>query len=461
MSDYDCIIIGSGIGGSALGAILAKNGLKVLLLEKNKLIGGRCSTYEKDGFKIDVGVHGFCRSFKGPLGRVLEMIGMEKKIEWVPCRRPGQRFFHQGKFLKFPNDFKEIFPKSDFVDLMKLLSEALKIKDTSELDTISVELWLSKYSESSLLKRYLNYIATSYFVLPYYEASAGEFIKCLSTISRDMSIGYPKGGCISIPKAYTQAIEEFGGSLRIETAVKKIITEDGCVEGVELETGEIISSKYVVSNAGIKETVNDLVGRKCFGKEYLKELDLLKYSMSALTLKIALKKPITNFKLVGYVTSEDPETRFDSILKGKVPKEVELFIPIPSNFDPQLAPEGKQLIIAGTAVSAQNFEKNQKKWVENSIESLEYIFPELPNNLLWFDISTPNDIELFGGKEASVIGISQNTDQVGVNRPSSALPIEGLFVVGGDAGGWGIGTELAAQSAIECSEVILKQHRQT
>jgi len=30
-----------------------------------------------------------------------------------------------------------------------------------------------------------------------------------------------------------------------------------------------------------------------------------------------------------------------------------------------------------------------------------------------------------------------------------------LYLVGGDAGGWGIGTELAAQSAIDCAELIL------
>ena len=42
------------------------------------------------------------------------------------------------------------------------------------------------------------------------------------------------------------------------------------------------------------------------------------------------------------------------------------------------------------------------------------------------------------------------------NRPRVTLPIEGLYIVGGDAGGWGIGTEMAANSAIDCSKTILK-----
>jgi prolycopene isomerase len=37
------------------------------------------------------------------------------------------------------------------------------------------------------------------------------------------------------------------------------------------------------------------------------------------------------------------------------------------------------------------------------------------------------------------------------------LPIEGLYLVGGDAGGWGIGTEMAAKSALECAELIMEK----
>ena len=98
MFDYDIVIIGGGVGGTAIGAILASKGFKTLLLEKNKFLGGRCSTYEKDGFKIDVGVHLFGRSSKGPHGEILNVIGMGDAIDWVLCRKPGPRWFYQGKF---------------------------------------------------------------------------------------------------------------------------------------------------------------------------------------------------------------------------------------------------------------------------------------------------------------------------------------------------------------------------
>ena len=74
VNHYDTIIIGSGCGGSAAAALMCYLGHKTLLLEKNNSQGGRASTYEKDGFKLDHG-HIIMRSEKGPHGEVLRLIG--------------------------------------------------------------------------------------------------------------------------------------------------------------------------------------------------------------------------------------------------------------------------------------------------------------------------------------------------------------------------------------------------
>ncbi|MFX1570593.1 MAG: phytoene desaturase family protein [Promethearchaeota archaeon] len=458
MLDFDVIIIGSGIGGTAIGSILASKGFKTLLLEKNDFIGGRCSTYEKEGFKLDVGVHNFGRTSRGPLGEILRMIGMQEAIDWVLCRNPGPRWFYQGKFWKFPRELKEIIPDSDFSNLMKLFRDVMKMKNFNELEKTSAKSLLSQYTENNLVHTFVNILSMLYFVVPYYETSASEFVRCLSSLSRDFSMGYPKGGCISIPSAFIREIKNSGGVIQTNQSVKKIVIENNSVKGVELENGTFISSKIIISNAGIRETVNDLVGRNYFKGDYLQEIDNLKYSISAITLKVALNKPITDFKMVTSFSLQDPEESFNLLLKGKVPEEVFLFIPIPSNYDPNLAPKGKQLIIAGTPVPVKNFEKNRDKWIKNSLESLEKIFPDLSRNLMWYDVSTPNHIANIGGKEAAVIGLAQIINQTGKYRPLPSLPIDGLYLVGGDAGGWGIGTELAAKSALDCSEMILARY---
>lgn len=457
MTDYDVIVIGSGIGGSAVGAILASNGLKTLILEKNKLVGGRCSTYEKDGFKVDIGVHSFGRSGRGPLGKVLSLIGKEDAIDWIIAKSPGPRWYYKGQFLRFPLEFAKLLPPTDSKTLMKILADIMKKKDTIDLENIDLKTWVSQYTDNISIHSFFKTLCWMYFVVPYFEASAGEFLKCLSSLSKDLLTGYPRGGCISIPLAYIEAIRQFGGVVKTSSNVERIITDEGKVKGIELSSGEMISSNIVISNSGIKETIDNMVGRKYFNNDFIKVVDKLKYSMSAIILKIALKKPITNLKVLMTMSSEDPVEYFEKIKYGKVPDDLDFFIPVPSNYDSGLTPNGRQLITAGTIVAQENFEKNKDQWVKTALENLERIFPDLSENILWLDLTTPQDINRFGGKEAAVVGISQIVGQTGNNRLKSTLPIEGLYIVGGDAGGWGIGTEMAANSALELSETILKK----
>jgi all-trans-retinol 13,14-reductase len=57
MEKYDVIIIGSGLGGLQCGYILSQEGFKVLILEKNKQIGGNLQTFSRDKCIFDTGIH--------------------------------------------------------------------------------------------------------------------------------------------------------------------------------------------------------------------------------------------------------------------------------------------------------------------------------------------------------------------------------------------------------------------
>src|SRR4051794_35921440 len=76
------VVIGAGIGGTALTLMLAQAGIPVTLLEKNAYIGGSCAGYEKHGFQIDFGTHMFSRGPRGPLGEVLRRAGHPNAVEF-------------------------------------------------------------------------------------------------------------------------------------------------------------------------------------------------------------------------------------------------------------------------------------------------------------------------------------------------------------------------------------------
>ena len=82
MDRFDVIVIGCGIGGLSIAALLSrkKPGSKILLLERNSSVGGRLFSYEKEGFKLDIGAHAFSRSDKGPIGEILRLIGQQDLV---------------------------------------------------------------------------------------------------------------------------------------------------------------------------------------------------------------------------------------------------------------------------------------------------------------------------------------------------------------------------------------------
>ena len=84
---YDVVVIGTGMGGSAAGAISAFHGLKTLVLEKNPRPGGACSFYEKQGFRMDTGTHLFIRGNKGPFGKLTRRLGMGYPIDFVQSKK--------------------------------------------------------------------------------------------------------------------------------------------------------------------------------------------------------------------------------------------------------------------------------------------------------------------------------------------------------------------------------------
>ena len=58
------LIIGGGLGGLTTGALLAKEGYKVTVLEKNRTIGGGLQCFGRKGVSFETGMHvlgGFLR----------------------------------------------------------------------------------------------------------------------------------------------------------------------------------------------------------------------------------------------------------------------------------------------------------------------------------------------------------------------------------------------------------------
>lgn len=448
MKHYDAIVVGAGIGGLASALLLAHDGKKVALFEQRIQPGGRFGSSKHDDFTVDFGVHLLSRGEKGPLIELLARCGVDADIEFTKVR-PIQST--DGENFRFPHDLKGRVPDSDFEAVIKMVNDvkALSDDETHKFDGATLEEFLNTYTKDPFVHACVSQVGFIYCCIPEYRLSAGEFARCLKWEAEARSSGYPSGGCVAVTGAYLKGLEQYGVDLYFGSPVNKIIVEAGKAVGVE-SAGEEYRAPCIVSNAGIQETVRDLVGAEYFDSAYVDYVSALEISFVSIIARFALDTIINpEIKMLSNFSSMPPREYNEMLARGEVPREINSFIVVPSSFDPTVAPVGKQLIMMTTAVPADLDHRYAPAILEALIDVTEQHFPGLREHVLFVEKVLPGDAARIMGEGGAGIGIAQQAGQAGCDRPSIKSPIDGLYIVGAEAGGTGVGAELAANSALE------------
>ena len=283
------IVIGSGIGGAVATLLLAHAGVPTVLLEKNRRVGGSCSGYEKHGFKIDIGTHMFCRGPKGPLGDVLRRVGEDGAIEFRRTRDIAELRFPERAGVKiaardgvarlpvpasiarvprFAFDLARALGMSalDAARAARLFARILTMSeaDVAALDGATIEEFLAPYVDHAPTIGIFGFLLGLYFILPYWEVSAGEAIWSFQRMALDNFLSYPRGGSIAIPSTYVKLAQARGADVRTDAGVKRVVVRDGRVAGVELTDGTFVPGNVVISTSSVRSTVRHLVGPQHF-----------------------------------------------------------------------------------------------------------------------------------------------------------------------------------------------------
>jgi len=86
LDNYDAVVIGSGLGGLTAGALFARAGHRVLVLEKNETFGGAATTYHRGNMTIEASLHETTdpRMTIDPKGEIFQTLGLYRDVEFVP-----------------------------------------------------------------------------------------------------------------------------------------------------------------------------------------------------------------------------------------------------------------------------------------------------------------------------------------------------------------------------------------
>ena len=439
MTNYDTVIIGAGMSGLAAGIRLAMFDQKVCILERHKVAGGLNSYYERQGRKLDVGLHALTNfAQKNERGRPLTKLLKQLRIPYEKLEL-SQQYFSRIAFpehnLSFSNDpqlltreIEKSFPhqKDNFAKLLELV----KNFDDVNLDNKpqSAKEKVREFITDERLLEMLFCPLLIYGSAWENDMDFSQFVIMFKSIYLE-GFSRPKNGVRSIINILTEKYKQLGGELRLGTGIKKIDIENSAVIGVTLDSGEIIQSNKVMSSIGLPETMN-LISEKS-------ESPVIGNMSFTETILFFDKKP-GDAGIKETIIFYNDNKKYDYKKSQTLCDYRSAVICFPNNFGYDDYDEG---VIRVTFIA--NFEKwneldrktyllRKEEVCDEALALIAKVFPKFQANLLYHDVFTPKTIMRYTGHfKGAVYGTTQKARD-------GRTGIKNLFICGTDQGFLGI-----------------------
>ena len=271
-TQYDAVVIGAGAGGLFAAARLAHQGYRTLLVEEKDKVGGRASTTDVDGFKVNDGA--IVIEVGGITQATCEEVGAKFEI-----REPSPPILYRvaGKDVDVTGGGWGFLLGKLTRQGAKLVSGIGAARNDSGLpeDELSTADWVRKYTKNEGVHGIFRNMCASVFAVSSEELPARVFLTYFTRKSAFKRFGFHPEGTIGLWKALAEAFAANGGELRRQTRASAILTADGAVTGVRVEHEGVsvdVEAPVVISDVGPWVT-GDLVGRDNLPEEYRATLE--------------------------------------------------------------------------------------------------------------------------------------------------------------------------------------------
>ncbi|MCJ7745441.1 MAG: NAD(P)/FAD-dependent oxidoreductase [Actinobacteria bacterium] len=510
IGDYhDVVVVGAGIGGLACGALLAKEGLDVLLVERQARPGGYMNAVRRRGYSFQ---GPYLMSGCGPDGgikRVVDHLGLKVEFRKV---EPFHRYVYPDHDITVSGDieaYKEVLKENfqpqtaninHFFNALEGISKGMDFRmlrrssnTGSALQRLAYPVLFPRTSRhliggttfGGLLdscftdEKLKAVLATPWPSLgsPPWELSALGMTGLLAGLFKGAY--FPIGGFQSLSNAFAESFVENGGTMLLGREVTRIITEQGMVTGALVHPGERVTTSVVVSDADTKLTFLDLVEEGNFTRAFLDRVQGYRMSASGFVIHLGISKVVDDKDLsCGCIFVQPSYDHREMLDESRVterhpdPAKLRWMVAIHSLQDPSLAPEGKTSLEILVPSVPRDFKRNwnldeggrlgeryrrtKEGYAEVVIEAVRSVFPSIVENVETYSISTPVTYERYSmASEGCWHDCAMVPEQAFNRRPGPATSVRGLFltgsksVLGGGIYGAVMGGVLAADGVLK------------
>ena len=485
------LVIGTGTGGLASAAFLAKDGFDVLALDAGAEIGGYLAPLSRDGFVFDQGLHyvGACRP--GQLvHELLQSLGVDASELFHELNPDGfdlYRFpdldiqvcrplaaYRERLTALFPDETKGLRHFFGLLDGAARMHDALArgilgrpvLTDLVALTGVPALLqWsqrpLRELIEQSTSDERLRAVLAGQsgaWGLPPSRVVGLAALLYMAHFSDGAF--FPRGGGGGLRDALVHAAEAKGAQFRTRALVERIETERGRVTGVVLAGGERIEADIVVSAVDPTITLGRLVAASDLPTSLRRKAAVIEPSMATFQIWLGMRRDVRAYGLgaqnVWLYPSYDVEEGFSARFTGKLPPRPMLFVSPTSIKDPSgaLAPEGSSSLVVLTYVPHARFRKWQSlpeaergpayaayrdelaQWM---LKELDARYPGLVGDVVVQAYGTPlTAADQTRAAAGAPFGPAMTLSQWGPKGFRTRTPVTGLYLAGSGVFGGGV-----------------------
>jgi len=421
------IVIGSGFGGIAAALRLRAKGHDVTLIEKHQDLGGRARVFKRNGFTFDGGPTVITAPYL--INELFELFKKNPKdyIELSPLKiwyqfifEDKSKFNYSGNenemkaqigelsqedvqgYEKLVNFTKKIFDKgfTELADvpfdkpfvMMQQLPALLKLKSYKSVYSL-----VSSYIKNEKLRRMLSMHPLLVGGNPFTTTSIYGLILYLE---KKWGIHYSMGGTGNIIKGFEKLMNEVGIKVIKGNEVKKIISKNTKITGVQLNNDNTINADIVICNAdppAVYEKLLDGNNNNSFLFNWKKKR--MEYSMGLFVYYFGTKKIYENVEHHTIKFGNKYKEHLDDIFdKKKLNEDISYYLHRPSATDKSMAPEGNDcfyvLVPVPNNQSGIDWNTEGEKMKSLIINKMEKdLMPNLKENIVEDFYLTPDYFE--------------------------------------------------------------------